>query len=283
MDTKTQTRPEPPQNPYSAVYKASPSVLPPFIWTGVYLGGHIGWGWEVATLNDPFTDCANFTCVTGDPIRNINLRGSLGGAQLGWNYQVNNLVVGGEIDFSSSGVNGTRSDNLAATGTIVAQITTANETREWSDTVNWLATATARLGYAWDNFLLYTKGGIAVARNTYGLFDTNVSTFNFCCISSTTSTTALTGSDTRTGLTVGVGAEWAFWKNWSATAEYDYADLGNGPVKMSGTITSVSSPGGTPFTTSTILALSIDERIQIIKLGLNYRFQWAPDAVAVNY
>jgi outer membrane immunogenic protein len=289
MDAKTQARPEPAQSPYAAVYKAAPPVPAPFTWTGLYVGGHIGWGWQVATLNDPFSACDLFlNCVTGDPIRDMQPHGFLGGGQFGWNYQINRLVVGGELSFSATSAKGGRVDTISETSTFGGvPISSVTETRAWSDGTNWLATATTRLGYAWDNLLLYTKGGIAAARNTYSLFDSTLATSPVCCTSSVLTTTSQTGADTRTGLTVGIGAEWAFWKNWSATAEYDYADLGARPVKLTGTATTVITnvpPFGSSSTTSEpILAVSIDQRIQMIRLGLNYRFQSEADTVVANY
>jgi outer membrane immunogenic protein len=38
---------------------------------------------------------------------------------------------------------------------------------------------------------------------------------------------ATRGSSSRTGWTLGLGAEYAFWNNWSVKAEYLYANFGN--------------------------------------------------------
>ena len=291
MEAKPQRTPDPPQAPYAAVYKAPPPMPTPFTWTGLYVGGHVGAGWEVLTRNDPFTACDLFdNCFSGDPLRDFHPHGFLGGGQIGWNYQISRLVVGGELSFSSMEVKGNRSDNISAIGTFVGfPVSAINETRVWSDRTNWLATATTRLGYTWDNLLFYTKGGIAVARNTYNLFDSSLMTSAVCCITSILTKTFQTGGDTRTGLTVGVGAEWAFGKNWSVTAEYDYADLGTRPVKVAGIATTVITDAP-PFqsfssttTSSRVLALLMDQRIQMVRLGLNYRFQWTPEAVVASH
>ena len=72
---------------------------------------------------------------------------------------------------------------------------------------NWYGTATARVGYAVDNWLWYVKGGAAWldADHTIG---------------------GVTFSDTQTGWTVGTGLEWALGPNWSAKLEYNYMDFG---------------------------------------------------------
>jgi outer membrane immunogenic protein len=67
---------------------------------------------------------------------------------------------------------------------------------------------TGQIGYAWNNALLYVKGGAAVTDNKY-----EVITGAF----GTASTT-----DTRWGGTVGVGFEYGFAPNWSFGVEYDH-------------------------------------------------------------
>ena len=135
--------------------------------------------------------------------------------------------------------------------------------------MNWLATATTRLGYAEDAWLFYTKGGLAVSRNSYTL--TQVA-------SSTSGGTVEIGTDTRTGFLVGAGVEWAFWKGWSAVAEYNYMDFGTKHVLVFGTF-----PAGSFFTGPFFQSIPIEQSLQIVKLGLNYRFGRAPDVITANY
>jgi outer membrane immunogenic protein len=94
----------------------------------------------------------------------------------------------------------------------------------------WLASATGRLGWAWDRWLIYTKGGAAWVGDNYSA---DIPIFN----------EHLEASETRTGWTVGGGIEWAFWENWSAKLEYDFYDFGTRGVTLTGTF----SGGPTTF------------------------------------
>jgi outer membrane immunogenic protein len=69
---------------------------------------------------------------------------------------------------------------------------------------------TGQVGWAWNNALLYVKGGAAVTDNRYDhrFTGTNV------IIDST--------SDTRWGGVVGAGVEYGFAPNWSVAVEYDH-------------------------------------------------------------
>jgi opacity protein-like surface antigen len=77
-----------------------------------------------------------------------------------------------------------------------------------------LTSITARVGYAWNNWLFYGKGGGAWASDRYSAFDA-LATYDF------------EGLETRFGWTAGAGVEWAFWNDWSVKLEYDYYGFGN--------------------------------------------------------
>jgi outer membrane immunogenic protein len=59
----------------------------------------------------------------------------------------------------------------------------------------------------------------------------------------------------------GIGAEYAFTDNWSAKIEYDYMDMGTHAQRF------VDSVSG-----SLLLDADIRERLNIVKVGINYRF-----------
>ena len=69
---------------------------------------------------------------------------------------------------------------------------------------------TGQVGYAWNNSLLYVKGGAAVASQRFDIFNT------------ATGIGLLQADRTRWGGTVGVGWEYGFSPNWTAGIEYDY-------------------------------------------------------------
>src|SRR6201999_2516002 len=95
---------------------------------------------------------------------------------------------------------------------------------------NWIANATARVGYAVDHSLFYVKGGGAWISESFS--------------SSTPGVLFTTGNQTRSGWTVGAGWEYAFAPSWSIKAEYNYMDFGNTSPSF--------CPGGTACTTFNI-------------------------------
>ena len=71
-----------PARPY---YKAPPAPLP-FSWTGCYIGGHIGAGWDTKTT---WTDLGDASDNTSYPVAGV-----IGGAQGGCDYQFASQWVG---------------------------------------------------------------------------------------------------------------------------------------------------------------------------------------------
>ena len=72
---------------------------------------------------------------------------------------------------------------------------------------------------------------------------------------------AYTGSQTRWGWTLGSGIEYALTPNWSVFGEYDYLSLGNKGLTMNDPTFGQS-------------IVHIDQRLHVVKLGANYRFDW---------
>ncbi len=162
---------------------------PVYNWSGFYIGGHIGGGFENSKWTDPFTGADD----------TFNHSGFLGGAQVGVNTQFNWLVLGLEGDFSwTSLAKGTGTDSIGDT------ITTSPQ---------WTSTITGRIGVAFDRLLVYGKGGLAIAQDES----------TFTPVGGATVTDDLT----RTGWTAGAGLEYALNNNWSVRAEYDYLGFGS--------------------------------------------------------
>jgi outer membrane immunogenic protein len=225
--------------PLRPAYKASPPVEAAFNWSGFYVGGHVGYGWGQTDI----TDHSLFGNILLIPTQRIDTNGFLGGVQGGWNHQFGHFVLGAEVDFSWSDIKG----NL--TSAILAGKGSATH----SSNATWIGTATTRLGYTWDRFLVYGKIGAAWAHFDYD----NNNTFTICRATTVYNSSA---SETRSGWTVGTGIEWAFSGGWSAKAEYDYIDLGRRTVDF------------TPVAGVGPINPDIDQRISVIKAGLNYRF-----------
>ena len=158
--------------------------------------------------------------------------GFLGGGQVGVNYQIGQFVLGVEGDFSWSGIKG---------GTTLVRPRAASGAH-LQHRCDWTSTLTGRVGIAFDRWLVYGKGGVAWANDK---FSTDVYTFPG----------SVDLTDTRIGWTAGAGVEYAFAPSWSAKLEYNYMDFGDKTVSF------------TPAT-----AVSIDQQIHAVKLGINYKF-----------
>jgi outer membrane immunogenic protein len=187
----------------------APAVYTPvaqiYNWSGFYVGGNLGVGWNSA---GSISDTLGSTFSTTNNIQ------FLGGGQVGVNYEFyGGFVVGAEamFDWLPNTNNTINATNLAA-GTAAATINN-----------RWLTTATGKLGYAWDRVLLYGKGGGAwVGMSNPG-------------ITVTGAPAAFTGTSTNNfGWTVGLGVEWAFAGSWSARAEWDYIGLQNQNFTVAG-------------------------------------------------
>jgi outer membrane immunogenic protein len=175
-------------------YKAPPQVMEPvWTWTGFYAGINGGWGWgdsrwqlQPGVLNE------GTHAVDG---------GTVGG-QIGYNWQFGAFVVGLEAQ-------GNWADFRGSNVSLVFPLVT-NRTN-----VDAFGLFTGKVGYAWNNFMVYAKGGAAVQSIDYNRFTT---------IGGVSLGTA---SETRWGGSAGVGAEWAFTPNWSAGVEYNHMFMGS--------------------------------------------------------
>src|SRR5271167_3184415 len=183
-----------------AVYVPAP--LPLYTWTGFYIGGNAGVGWQQGNLGD----------TAGNSFATSNSLKGLGGGQVGVDYEFyNGVVVGAEAMFDwRFNNNNTSTATLNGTGIVPAP--------QGSITVNnqWLTTATGKLGYAWDRVMVYAKAGGAWVGSSNPSFA--VTGFPSVTPSS---------SSSNWGWTVGAGAEYAFYSGWSARIEYDYIGLTN--------------------------------------------------------
>jgi outer membrane immunogenic protein len=221
-------------------------AAPIFSWTGFYIGANIGGAWDRGSVNDTLFGL-NFNNSSNNGV-------FIGGGQVGANYQMGSFVIGVEGDFDWAANN----NNNTATGLVTPAGTLAVTSND-----RWVSTLAARFGFAVDRVLFYGKAGGGWVGNN-GFTVTNV----------TTGTTLVgTNNNSNTGWLVGGGIEWAFAYNWSAKIEYDYLGLG------SRTLTTPVGflPGGVIDTFNTG-----NRNIQMVKLGVNYRFGWdAP--VAARY
>ena len=184
------------------VYVA-PAALPIFTWTGLYVGGQVGYDFG----DDRSLARATSTGV-GLASTSASERGIIGGAHVGYNYSTQSLpfmrnALGASAVFGVEGdVNGTSAGANFGLGGI-----NVNHDQNPQGSIR------GRVGVAFDRLLIYGTGGAAfgVSNNNY------VNTLNGLTDSS---------SHTRVGWTAGGGAEYALTNNWSIRAEYRHTDFG---------------------------------------------------------
>src|SRR5262245_11026482 len=225
--------------PYSPPPYVPPAyVAPVFTWTGFYLGGNIGGAWRNDNLSDT---------LSGLNFSNGNNNGVfIGGAQLGFNWQVSNFVLGFEWDIDgAANNNNTGTVFVPALGTI--QVTSNNR---------WITTLAARFGVTNGYWLFYGKAGGGWVGND---------DFTINNLTTGTSITA-SNNNTNSGWLVGAGIEWAFAPNWSAKVEYNYLGLDDRTF-----IVPAGVPGFLPGDTFT----QSNRNIQMVKVGVNYLFNWS--------
>jgi outer membrane immunogenic protein len=198
--------------------------VPVYSWTGCYLGAEGGWAWGQSRHDT----------AAGRATEYYALSGALIGGTLGCNYQISQVLLGVEGDYSWTTKRGNGPENPGF------DAATISETRE-----NWIATVRARLGIVpAQQWLFYVTGGYAVASVRASVLN---GIFDF------------SESQTRHGWTVGVGMEWAIAGTWTWKFEYLYVDLQDTGYFA------VPPPG-------VIARTAVPINDHIARVGLNYRF-----------
>ena len=167
--------------------------------------------------------------------------GVIGGLQLGYNWMASNRwLLGLEADIQLSGEQKSTNWTTPVTTVVgVAPLGGVGVSNSWK--FPWFGTVRGRVGYAPDNWLLYVTGGLA-----YGEVKSDLATTGI----------ALSDSVTKWGWTIGGGIEMPVAAQWTAKIEYLYIDLGS-----------------RTFFAGTTLPVSSNLHDNVIRLGVNYKFQ----------
>jgi outer membrane immunogenic protein len=179
---------------------APPPPPPAFSWTGVYIGGQVGYNWSSRT--------SYFDNTFGVPLNGLSQSGVIGGGHVGANYELGSLgnfipafggtgggiVIGVEGDVNAASSRDSTFDPFDGFYTL-------RENEDFS--------IRGRLGLAFDRVLIYGTGGGA-----YGNFHTSYNGTDFF-------------NTGHFGWTAGGGIEYAIDNNWSVRAEYRYTDYGH--------------------------------------------------------
>lgn len=203
-------------------------IVPAFSWTGLYIGLNAGYGWNT---NDNNNDIYGFGGGGSDD------GGFVGGAQIGYNWQFNQFVLGAEADIQYADLKNKGSDFFDP----VTGIYYGSSGRG----VEWFGTVRARLGVAIDRALIYATGGFAYGgggndNNYFGYYGGG-------------------GDDVKTGWTLGGGIEYAFTPNLTAKLEGLYVNLGkqDRDIYYTGYYTGRK-----------------DLEFAVVRAGLNYKFDF---------
>ena len=167
-----------------------------------------GWGQQ----EDPFNIITNrFDHLA------ISYSGAVVGGTAGAQIQLSHVLLGLEADLDWAGIRGSSVIVPAIFGNPLPLAFNA------TTNINWMLTARARVGYAWDNTLFYVTGGLALLGA-----ETSLSTLSglgcgtFGIIGGGPGQLACAGTNKRSGGTIGAGIEYGFTPNWSAKVEYLY-------------------------------------------------------------
>lgn len=207
-------------------------VVDTFSWTGGYIG--VNAGYAGGTFKHPFE------VDNGDIYRSGSLdvtsSGFVGGIQAGYNWQMDQYVLGLETDIQASGLKAEVKADLNDFFGFDAKAGTK---------VSWFGTTRVRLGYTpVDRFMIYATGGVAYGKvKSYADIDGD----------------GISASKTKVGYTVGAGAEYAITNNVTIKSEYLFTDLG----KMN--LFDISEGG---FNASADAKV----RFHTVRVGLNYKF-----------
>jgi outer membrane immunogenic protein len=155
-------------------YTKAPAAIAINNWTGFYIGAMGGYGQE---------DSSDIGTLSG----------GFAGGTAGYNWQTGNLVLGVEAD--------------AAWSDIGASVTGLGGLAAASAKIRDMGTVRGRIGYAFDQVLIYGTGGYAWADNR---------------LTATALAVSLSDSHFHSGWTAGAGVEFMFAPKWSFKAEYLY-------------------------------------------------------------
>jgi outer membrane immunogenic protein len=179
-----------------------------FDWTGFYVGATAAYGWGEYDVD------AGAVSATRD------YDGFTGGAFVGYNYAMTpNWIVGAEADIMVG-----QGDSFTVGGVDVDNNTPV------------LSTIRGRVGYAFDNFMIYGTGGLAL-----GFGEAEID--------------GRSDSNTHVGWAVGAGIEAALTENITARAEYMYIDTSS---------ETYTGAGGA--------SADADLDASLVKVGVGYKF-----------
>jgi outer membrane immunogenic protein len=213
--------------------KAPAVVAAAYDWSGFYLGINGGGGFSHKCWD--LTNNGVAAVVPSSPEGCHDASGATVGGQIGYRWQNAAWVFGLEAQGNWADFRG---DNVS-----LAFLTDRNQSR-----IDAFGLFTGQVGYAWNNALVYLKGGAAVTSDKYRIFDVPSGALTD------------TANETRWGGVVGVGFEYGITPNWSVGFEYDHMFMGSRDVSFT---TPTGAFDGTDH---------IRQDVDLFTARLNYKF-----------
>jgi outer membrane immunogenic protein len=259
---------------------AAPVADPPTYarWSGFYVGGEAGRDFHGVDFRNVVGDYISTIVgmdanLSGIPLSNFPRLGtevqsgpSYGGF-FGYNYQIDDVVIGFEVNFSRSTLNGSMSD-LESHGYFInanggSWASKFNVTTSGDADLNDYGTLRARFGWAFGNFLPYAFAGVSLAQVNSSR-SVNV---NYCggALPPNPANCVFQGSPTPpsqpggnytlseqshgkwiTGFDIGLGFDYALTQNLFLRGELEYVEIGS-PSEIKLNTTSLRVGAGVKF------------------------------------
>jgi outer membrane immunogenic protein len=173
-----------------------------------------------------------------------NATGGFAGGQIGYRWQSSNWVFGLEAQGDWADLSG---QAVSAPASLAGDRTK----------ISAFGLFTGQIGYAWNNVLVYAKGGAAVTDNGFDHIDLFITNLPYD-----------SAKQTRWGGTVGAGLEYGFAPNWSMAFEYNHLFMGTQTVQF-------YALSGAPNNID-----RIKQDVDLFSGRLNYHFNWGGPVVA---
>jgi outer membrane immunogenic protein len=238
-------------------------------WQGGYVGVNAGGAFlnnsqNVGAINqfDLNGSASNQSVLIPATMKKNDAKSSIG-IQAGYNLQFNRYVFGVEADVSSLNGSKTARSTTFYTEPVVERYSSINE---GAFTSKYLLTLRPKIGYAWDNLMVYGTAGLATSNaNAYSSFKgTDLGPGGGV---GGTATYLGSKSVRKLGYSIGAGAEYALNNKVSIKADYLYYDLGSVRFKTSAQADALAD-GANAIALQTVKARMSGN---LVRIGLNFK------------
>lgn len=247
--------------------KAPAYAQPAGNWTGFYIGGNVGYGWGSYGASNGIGAIVNVnggTAPYGFGFAPGKGDGVTAGLQAGYNWQIQQAVLGLEADWQYLDSKASSANAAIAVPAFIGGNFSGNS----SVNTNWYATLRGRVGYAFGPALLYATGGLALADTKVSTNATgSIVTSIFPPLLGPLGSMNASDDAVLVGYAVGGGLEYALGAGWSVKGEYLHMGFGSKGYNLTGSLQ--TSAGQTAVISTRVY---VKPEFDIARIGVNYRF-----------